>query len=162
MKASRSFAASITRPSNTTAYTAADVIGDTNGSAIIDLSGLFAPVTTRKNFLIVSAALDIQIAAVPSGMTTFRLHLFNAAPAAIADNAAFALSVADSAKYLGYLDLGTPAVFGSVLHTQADSINKLITVPAGAVYGVLQTAGAYTPASASVFVLTVSGIDPDQ
>lgn len=80
----------ITRPSDTTAYTAGDVVGDTGGSAIIAL----ASIGPASGYVIVqSASLVFSDSSVPSGMTSFRLHFHSASPTAIAD--------ADAARLLG-------------------------------------------------------------
>jgi hypothetical protein len=138
----------ITRPSNTTAYTAGDVIGDTTGSAIISLtsagpSGGFA--------ILQSVSLVFSDASVPSGMGAFRLHLYSASPTAIADNAVFDLLSADRANYMGYVDIPTPQDFGSSLYAQVDYPGRLIKLGAASttLFAELETRGAYTPASAS-------------
>ncbi len=148
---------SITRPADTTAYAAGDVIG-TATSAIHTLTP--AGPSFGGAVLITNVTLELDIASVPAGMTTFRLHLFNASPTAIADNAAFDLLSADRSKYLGFVDLPTPLDFGSTLWSETESqiywsIRKQVTLVDANLYGVLQTVGGYTPASASVFVLTV-------
>ena len=88
-------AVTITRPSNTTAYTAGDVVGDTSGSAIITLSSI-GP--SGGYVLIQSVSLVFSDASVPSGMGSFRLHFYSASPTAIADNAAFAAPASPIAK----------------------------------------------------------------
>lgn len=145
----------ITRPSNTTAYTAGDVIGDTTGSAIISLtsagpSGGFA--------ILQSVSLVFSDASVPSGMGAFRLHLYSASPTAIADNAAFDLLSADRANYMGYVDIPTPQDFGSSLYAQVDYPGRLIKLATASttLFAELETRGAYTPASASTVQVRVN------
>jgi hypothetical protein len=92
----------------------------------------------------------IAVAAIPAGMTSFRLHLYRETPAsAIADNAAWDLPAGDRDAYLGYIDLGSPADAGSTLFAQVDQINKQILCGATGVWGYLVTNGAYTPAGVS-------------
>jgi hypothetical protein len=151
---------SITRPSNTTAYTAGDAIGIADsatpanaGSAILEFQSM-GP--AGEHILITVAQLRIHLASVTSGMTSFRLHLYNAAPDAILDNAAWDLSSAgDRSKYLGFIDLGTPSDLGSSLFAEfAFPVNKQVKLAAGttSIWGVLQTVGGYTPASGTVYV----------
>jgi hypothetical protein len=150
---------SVTRPSNTTAYTAGDCVGIADsgtpanaGSAI--LAFLLAGPAGGEIYL-TDVDLRIHLSAVPSGMTTFRLHLYDAAPDAILDNAAWDLSSSgDRGKYLGYVDLVQPADLGSTLYSQNPAINKRLKLAAASttLYGVLQTTGAYTPASGTVYV----------
>lgn len=138
----------ITRPSNTTAYTAGDVVGDTNGSAILT----FTNAGPSGGFVILqSVSLVFSDSSVPSGMGAFRLHLYSAAPTAIADNAVFDLVSGDRANYMGYIDLSTPLDFGSSLYTQTDYSGRLVKLAAASttLYAELETRGAYTPVSAS-------------
>jgi len=147
--------ATITRPSNTTAYTAGDVVGDTGGSAIISLTSA-GP--TAGFVIIQSISLVFSDSTVPSGMGAFRVHLYSASPTAIADNAAFDLVSGDRATYMGYIDLPTPADFGSSLYSQTDYPGRLIKLAAASttLYAELETRGAYTPVSASTVAIRVN------
>ena len=147
--------ATITRPSNTTAYTAGDVVGDTNGSAIISLS---AAGPSAGFVIIQSVSLVFSDSAVPSGMGAFRLHLYSASPTAIADNAAFDLLSGDRATYMGFIDLSTPTDFGSSLYTQTDYVGRLIKLGTASttLFAELETRGAYTPVSASTVGIRVN------
>jgi hypothetical protein len=154
---------SITRPANTTAYTAGDVVGDVTSGGVIRFPG-FGPGTGRE-VLITSASLEVDVTAVPAGMTSFRLHLYRVtAPSAFADNAEWNLPSGDRADYLGYIDLGSPAVMGitnKTLFVQTDQINKHLRTGAGedAIYGYLVSAGGFTPAANSeVYAVTLFGV----
>ena len=140
--------ATITRPSNTTAYTAGDVVGDTGGSAIISLT---AAGPSAGFVIIQSVSLVFSDSAVPSGMGAFRLHLYSVSPTAIADNAAFDLVSGERATYMGFIDLPTPSDFGSTLYTQTDYPGRLIKLNTASttLFVELETRGAYTPLSAS-------------
>lgn len=145
----------ITRPSNTTAYTAGDVVGDTTGSAIISLTSA----GPSGGFVILqSVSLVFSDASVPSGMGAFRLHLYSASPTAIADNAAFDLLSAERANYMGYVDIPTPQDFGSSLYAQVDYPGRLIKLATASttLFAELETRGAYTPASASTVQVRVN------
>ena len=148
-------AATITRPSNTTAYTAGDVVGDTGGSAIISLTGA-GP--TAGFVIIQSISLVFSDSVVPSGMGAFRLHLYSASPTAIADNAAFDLASGERATYMGFIALPTPQDFGSSLYTQTDYPGRLIKLAAASttLFAELETRGAYTPVSASTVSIRVN------
>lgn len=144
----------ITRPANTTAYTAGDVVG---GVITFDGAGPYA-----SHALLTSVDLRIQVAALPVGMTSFRLHLYNATPpSAIADNAAWDLPTGDLAGYLGYVDMGSPADMGGSLFCQVDQVNKhvLLGSSQAALYGYLVTNGAFTPAANSeVYIPTLRAV----
>jgi hypothetical protein len=140
--------ATITRPSNTTGYTAGDVVGDTGGSAIISLTSA----GPTAGFVIVqSVSLVFSDSVVPAGMGAFRLHMYSASPTAIADNAVFNLVSGDRATYMGFIDLPTPADFGSSLYTQVDYPGRLMKLATASttLFVELETRGAYTPVSAS-------------
>jgi hypothetical protein len=147
--------ATITRPSNTTAYTAGDVVGDTGGSAIISLTSA-GP--TAGFVIIQSISLVFSDSVVPAGMGAFRLHLYSASPTAIADNAAFDLVSGERATYMGFIDLPTPSDFGSTLYTQTDYPGRLIKLGAASttLFAELETRGAYTPVSASTVSVRVN------
>jgi len=151
-------AVTITRPSNTTAYTAGDVVGDTSGSAIITLSSI-GP--SGGYVLIQSVSLVFSDASVPSGMGSFRLHFYSASPTAIADNAAFDLVSGERANYMGFVELPTPADFGSSLYAQLDYAGRMVQLAAGSstLYAELETRGAYTPASASTIAVRVAAVE---
>lgn len=146
----------VTRPANVTAYTAGDVVG-----GAITFEAMSS--TIGRDVIITSAALRIDVTAIPAGMTSFRLHLYSVTPpSALADNAAWDLPAGDRASYLGYVDLGSPADVGSTLYAQVDGVNKQIRLGSGetSVYGYLVTNGAFTPAANSeVYVPTLHAIE---
>ena len=148
----------ITRPSNTTAYTAGDVVGSTGGSAILTLSSI-GP--SAGYILIQSAALIFSDSSVPSGMGAFRIHFYNASPTAIADNAPFDLVSGDRASYMGYIDLSAPQDLGSTIYTQVDYPGRLIRLATAStsLFAQIETRGAYTPVSASTVELRVSTLE---
>lgn len=140
--------ASFTRPANTTAYAAGDVV---NGD------GVLVPIALS----IGGGKGEIcQVVLTKSGevltLSTFRVHFFSASFATDADNAIFTKLHANRATYLGFVDLpimvndgtGSGAAF-----TKDDDVR----IPFGGetVYAVITAVGAYTPASAEVFHLTV-------
>ena len=149
---------SITRPSNTTAYTAGDVVGDTGGSAILTLNNI-GP--SGGYILIQSAILVFSDTSVPSGMGAFRIHLYSSSPTAIADNAPFDLVSGDRAAYVGYIDLSTPQDLGSTIYTQVDYVGRLIKLAAASttLFAEIETRNAYTPVSASTVELRVSTLE---
>lgn len=136
----------VTRAANTTPYTAGDVVG-----GVLTIANV-GP--ANGEIFLTSARLLLNITAVPSGMTSFRLHLYTSSPAsAIADNGIFTLGSGDRAAYIGFVDLGTATLVGTgtgTPFTQVDQINKQILMPAGtSLFGYLVTNGAFTPAANS-------------
>jgi hypothetical protein len=154
----------ITRPSNTTDYDPGDVIGVADvsvaanaGSAIIEFPNM-GP--AGGHVVITDADLYAYITAIPTAMTSYRLELFNAAPTAILDNAAFDLVANDRSKHLGYIDLGSPADRGSTLYVQNSAVNRKVKLAAGStsLYGLLIDNGGSTPASAQQFRVRLNGM----
>lgn len=155
----------LTRPSNTTAYTANDVIGIANagtpanpGSAVITLPGI-GP--SGGYVLIQSVRLLIGSASVPAGMGSFRLHLYTATPTSILDNAAFNLVSGEVFSYVDYVDLPAPQDFGSTLFTKVDYPGTLVKLATGSttLYAELETRNGFTPTSGLVFNLRVMTLE---
>lgn len=150
-----SVSTAITRPNDTTAYTAGDVVGESPATNMT-----FANVLPNAAgaFVILGARIRIDVAAIPSGMAGFRLHLYNAAPTAIADNAVYNLPSADRAKYLGYITILTTRDIGDTVWVQDDNLNATGKLAAGSttLYGILETIGAYTPTASTVKTITLN------
>jgi hypothetical protein len=87
---SNAVSVTLTRTADTNAYTANDVVGAATGStAALSFASLGPP---GANIMVTGCRLRIDVAAVPSGMTSFDLHLYDATPpSALGDNAAFDL-----------------------------------------------------------------------
>lgn len=148
----------VVRPNNTTAYTAGDVIGDTGGSAIISLTSI----GPSGGFILVqSVSLVFSDSSIPSGMGAFRIHLYNASPTAIADNAVFDLVSGDRDKYQGYIDLPTPVDLGSTLYSQTDYPGRLINLASAStsLFAKIETRAAYTPVASSTVTLRISTLE---
>lgn len=136
----------------TSPYAAGEVVGAGGGSAPIFFAAI-APGAVAIE--IRSVALMIGRSAVISGETTYRLHLYNVTPpSALADSVAFDLPSGDRAAYLGYVDLPTLQVLGSTLFAQATNVCLMVKTASAAVYGYLQTVGAFTPTAAQ-YKLTI-------
>lgn len=139
----------ITRPANTTPYTTLDNVGGAT-----DL-GVLGP--SAKAVKITSAQLEIDVTAIPAGMTTFTLHLYSVTPpSATADNGAFDLPAGDRASYLGAFSLGTPADLGSTLYCEVADVNKQVLLAGTHLFAYLVTTGGFTPAANSeVYKITM-------
>ena len=145
-----------TRPANTTAYTAGDVVGNASGTGAIEFTSM-GPSGGRV--LLTTASLRVNVASIPSGMTSFRLHLYNVTPpSALADNDAWNLPAGDRASYLGYVDLGSPADFGDTLYTEVNQLNKQVKLLGTSLFGYLVTNGGYTPTSGATKVNTLAAV----
>lgn len=146
-------ATTITRPANTTAYTAGDVVGLTGGAAL-DLGVLG---TSAAAVQIVGVQLEADITAIPAGQTSWTLHLYNVTPpSALADNAAWDLPSGDRASYLGNIAITTLVDLGSTLYVEINNIFKQLRLSGTHVFGYLVTVGGFTPgANSEVYKLTL-------
>lgn len=145
---------SIARTNDTNQYTANDVIGAATGSTAAQTFTLF-----QGNFLITGFELELDIASVISGMTSFSIALYSVTPpSALGDNAAWDLPSGDRASFLGKLSLGTPVDLGSTLYVRTDGVNAQINLASNNLFAYLITDGTYTPAASSVFKVTIHGI----
>lgn len=160
---SYSAAVTLTRTADTNAYTANDVIGAATGSTAALTFASMGPSAGRV--MITSVSLEIDLTAIISGMTSYRLHLYNVTPpSALGDNAPFDIGAAggtqaaDRAAYLGFIDLGSPADLGSTLYVELNGVNKQIKLAGTSIFAYLVTIGAYTPSSADVFVITLHAV----
>jgi hypothetical protein len=139
----------VTRPDNTTAYTALDVLGGTTTPlSLIEFANI-APVG-GGSIVLLYASLRVDVGTVPAGFGQMRLHLYNSAPAAIADNAAYNLPAADRAKYLGSLTLGAPIDLGDTLFSEDDFLRKQIVATSSSIFAIAQTISAFTPTASTV------------
>jgi hypothetical protein len=139
---------SVNRPANTVTHSINAVVG-ASPTAVITFAGI-GP--TGGNILVTGADLRVDTAAIPSGMTSFRLPCYNVTPpSAYADNAAWDLGATDRAGFVGYIDLGSPADMGSTLYVQADQVNRQFKLAANdnSLYCYLTTNGSYAPAANS-------------
>jgi len=145
-------ATTITRPANTTAYSAGDVVGGAITFANMGTSG--------GRIMLTSSQLELDIAAIPTGMTSFFVALYSVTPpSALADNAAWDLPSGDRASFLGIVQLGTPVDLGSTLYVEQNIINKQIKLAGTSAFGYLVTATGYTPAANSeVYVCSLHSV----
>lgn len=157
VKDGRTVLAQFTRPNNTTAYSANQVVGT---SPAANLS--FSNVTAQQGRCLMVAGVRMRIdrADVPSGMTGFRLHLFSQAPTAIVDGAAFNLPAADRDKYLGFVLIPAPTDLGDTIWAQDDNLNVNFGLDAASttIYGILETLGGFTPNAQTVITIKLCTI----
>jgi hypothetical protein len=141
-----------TRPNDTTAYTAGDIAGG-------DGDWLFDSLGEANMIYLMSIRFMIDAASVPSGLSTYKLHLYNAATAVpLADNAPQTFLTAEKDKYIATIALDAPTDKGDFLFSRTEAINIPISLVGGKVYGRLETDGAYTPTALVVKKLALIGV----
>lgn len=145
---------SITRPDNTTAYTAGDVFG-TSPATNIEFANAYPE--EGQHIYIVGAKIIYNSSSAIASMDSFTLHLFNSAPTAIADNTAWSLVTADKDKYLGSIEIDLPSDLGDVLVSFLDNINikRKLADESTTLYGQLVTNGGFTPGSEDVLDISL-------
>lgn len=151
--------ATVTRPTNTDAYAAKDVISTAVG-AVIEFAGM-----ARSNGgtgTIVKARL---MTSQSTNTAQYRLHLFHTQPTAIADNAQYAMLVANQANRVGTIDFpacsteGTGSDAAATMRPSSDGSfpppNLWYKCAANdtKLYGILETIGVFTPASAQTYFI---------
>jgi len=135
--------ATITRPANQTPYTALDVVG-----GVISFAGLAG--ASGGEVFITTVSLELDISAIPTGMTSFSIMLYSVTPpSAYADNAAWDLPSGDRASWLGTFNIGTPVDLGSTCYTVTTQINQQVTLTGSSLFAYLVTTSGYTPAANS-------------
>lgn len=155
---------SVTRPANTTAYAAKDVLSDSTSAPTV-LTFANVAYANGGSGLIVKARLQSNRS---TDTARIRLHLYHTAPTAINDNDAFTLLWANRDKRIGYIDFPALATEGS----GSDSVEAIVTPGATApglvplqftcaagnrtLYGILETLDAFTPASGQVFFVELA------
>lgn len=143
----------ITRPTDTTAYAATDLVANnTSAGSVTPLQfdfGSSQPLWIRS-VLIKKTKADVTNA-------SFRLWLLSSAPTVTnGDNAAIAGSFLASVLCEPIVvDVSTLLTGGGALG-QSLFDPGLLRVPGGTIYGLLEANGAYTPANAEIFTIEVS------
>lgn len=146
---------SITRPSNTTAYAAGDVISEVTNNDHHTFSDMSRHVNYGKDTgTILSARLISSVAGSPN--LDGELWLFHTDIAEVADNSAAAVTDAEMLTLIGIIDFpaGQWKTAGANAVCSVDGLNIPYKTDATAkVYGQLIARNAYTPASAEVITV---------
>lgn len=158
-----------TRPADTTAYAAGDVLAPATGGGMVALANC-------ANFnggsgKITDVVIECNLATVTLG--TFRVHFFNATHTTAVDNAAFITFHANAAAYQGTCDTTIlVADNASAVAAVARNSGKIQTAEATLpipfvcaanddnLYAVVLATAAYVPSSGEVFRLSII-VEPD-
>ena len=107
---------------------------------------------------ILGSRMKYSGSAVPTASTGYRLHLYNAAPTAIADNAAFNVPATDLGKYIGYVPISTLVDVGDSCISVDNNTNFTCKLVGTGLYGILQCIAAETPAIDCVFTILLNSV----
>lgn len=150
--------ASLTRPANATAYTAGDAVTDNTPAVLVFANASRdAGRTGSIDTLVITGSANV--ATKPD----LELWLFDTAPAAVADNAAFAPTDAEALRCVGVIPIpvadwkvglsGADAA-GNVVQT-IRNIGLIYRTLTTALYGQLVIRNAYVPVSGEVFTVNL-------
>jgi hypothetical protein len=136
------------RPADNIPYTGGDVIGDAT-TAVHELANA-GPAGAL--LMLDNVFSQWELAAVPSGATTFTDHFYDAAPDAITDNSVWVLTSAnDKAHHLGSITYNAYGVVGGHLESQNPQLGQSFKLAAGSTSLWVErvTNGGFTPAGAT-------------
>lgn len=145
-----------TRPSNTTAYTAKDVISDSTSAPS---AKILSDVVERAGYQgeIIKARLRTD-----SNAFTWRvrMHLYTSAPTQINDNSPFTLLYSTRTTHIGYIDFPAGGTEGSGSDA-SNSLNDVlghgfVTGSTNDLWYELETLDAFTPVSAQKFFVELT------
>jgi hypothetical protein len=163
----RTIGATFTRPADTNAYTAGDVISSsTSAPALIDFPG--ATLGAGDSGVILQAILIDS--ANQATKPDLELWIFDTAPAAENDNGAFAPSDAEVATLIGVIPFASASFkagnfnAGAAGNSVCDVTNLGIAfnttnASQGHIFGILVVRNTYTPVSAEQFTIRLKVLD---
>lgn len=156
---------SFTRPANTTAYAAGDLVANDTAFGSVTPLAFSNAVRTAGDCVRIDRARIFKSNTVLTN-ASFRLHLFEAIPVpSVGDNAAFnsssALATTGALTYLGSI----PITAGNSCSDGANgsgvpSVGTAITCAPSSgttIYGLLEVTAAYTPTSSETFTVILEG-----
>lgn len=159
-----------TRPADTTAYTANDLVG-TSTSVVAANSTIIADAVYDGADGFRFDRVRLYKSGISLTNASFRVHIFNALPVwSVGDNGAggaiTALAVTDMAGHVGYVDItmdrasATAGAYGMANPSSGAITAKPSAVTSTALYVAVQATAAYTPASGETFTVALEGIRP--
>lgn len=158
----QSVATTITRPANTTTYTANTAWANATSGATF---ATFSNICRAADGEVLLTNIDIQVDENPATKLQGILWLFRGTPTAINDNATFTIAAADAANLVGSI-AGFPftlvnngasgAVFSSISLT-GTPYQARCNASTNALYGMVQVVNAYVPTSGEVMTIKLSG-----
>lgn len=157
--------ATFTRPADTTAYAAGDLVANsTTAGSVIPLSFTNAVRTTGDCLRIERVRVEKSGASLTNA--AFRLHLFESSPTpTVGDNGVFnnagALAINNVLNHAGTFSVtmiwsGSDGAMGIGVPTTG--AGATVSPTSGTtIFGLLEVTGAYTPASGEVFYVVIEG-----
>ena len=161
--AKTSVSATNARPADANAYSAKDAIAEATSGATVWTFSNVARVAGGGGYIVKAQILTDQT----TNTETFRLHLFNAAPTALQDNAQCTAPLfANASSYIGTINFpacktegtGATAAYANLTpNTSSGDVPMAFVTNADAnLYGLLETPNGFTPASAQNFTIILT------
>lgn len=149
--------ATFTRPNNTTAYSANDLVANhATAGSVVPMSFDMTKYGHAANGKVRRVRLFKDDETVTNA--SFSLHLFSASPTVTnGDNGAFAVATAETFLGSVAVDMSTGAFASTTDLMECAVVSPEINVDLGAgrLYGLLEALGAYEPAAQEVFTVTL-------
>jgi hypothetical protein len=149
--------ATFNRPANATAYAALASISDSTTAPTILTFANMGRVNAGSGYITKARLITNQ----STNTARYRLHLYNVAPTAINDGAAYTNLSANKANKIGYIDFDPMATEGAGSDI-AESLNAtcrlafLCAAASRTLYGALQTKDVFTPASGQTYFVELT------
>ena len=137
--------APITRAANTTAYAATAPNFDVYGS-LFELQNIGE---AGKGIFLSYFEISLNLSAVPSGMTSFAVHLYPTSPTIIADNSIWTIGSDPVLDPIGFNVSMSLAKGGNRVVGVVRDLNQLFILTSSSLWGYLVTNGAIIPAANS-------------
>jgi hypothetical protein len=150
----------VTRPADVTAYASGDLVANSTVAGTVTPMSFKVARDAKRGVVVPRCRISKSGTNVTNA--AFRLHLYaESSTPANGDNGAFSTNKAG--KYLGYLDVASMQAFSdgaAGIGVPGQGSAMLMQPVAGSLvlYGLLEARGAYTPASAEVFTVTLEAI----
>lgn len=128
---------------DTDAYTTGDVVG---GLLTFDLSGI----TVNGGLINQAHFVDEDATGV-----TWTLYLSDELPTTIADDAAYAPTIADVNKYCAVVGFGSLSTVNSIEYQTVEDINNVFSTSTKELYGYLVCTGAPNPTNTDAITITL-------
>lgn len=145
----KSVSDSFSRPANTTAYSATDLVANsTTAGSVVPLT-----FSTGRGGLRIKSALITKTDETDVANSDFSLHLFGSSPTvANGDNGTISYNYQDK---FADIDFSTMVAATDVAWAFNQGLDLNWYTASGVVYGLLEADGAYGPASGEVFSVTL-------
>ena len=146
--------ASFTRPNDTTAYAANDLVADSTTAGSVTPMTFILPTGVGNS--VVVRGVKVQKSGTTATNGNFHLRLYGASPTcANGDNGAWSTSLS---SYLGKVDPAIVEAFTdgcANVSTFAEGSDLYFRITSSKIYGLLVADAAYTPAAQEVFTITL-------